>query len=131
MPAAGVQTTELNYTYNVSANSTIYAASVFPAKRGRVNRYNSANTTEEFIKKSTPSEWIEIGFHVGYYDALQILQRTSNYGFVRAAENPLYSSATLVHLDNKTLGNQSLNFSVTSPVCMFRSGSSPVMPTAS
>ena len=116
MSAAGVTLTELNYTYNVDADSTVYTASVFPARRGLVGRYNSANTTEEFIRKSTPAEWIESGYHVGYYDALQILQRSTNYGFVRAANNPLYSSATLVYQNNKkldlsTVENQTLNFS--------------------
>ena len=113
MPAAGVKVTEQNLTYNVSAETTIYSASVFPAKRGLVDRYNSANTTEEFIKKSTPNEWIDIGYHVGYYDALQILQQSNNYGFIRAANNPLYGSATLVHLDDRTFANDTLNFSGT------------------
>lgn len=113
MSAAGVTLTELNYTYNVASDSTIYTASVFPAMRGLVGRYNSANTTEEFIKKSTPAEWIETGFHVGYYDALQILQRSSNYGFIRAANNPLYNTASLVtpNLNNTSLSNDSMNFS--------------------
>ena len=91
--AAGVRLTESNRTYGISSTGTTYCASVFAAKRGNVDRANNCNSVEDFIKRSTASEWINTDDSIGYFDALNILNGTANYTFIRAANNPLYGGA--------------------------------------
>lgn len=93
MAGAGVRLTETNRSYGITSNGTTYCASVFAAKRGPVDRGTTCTTIEDFIRKSTSDEWIDTGDSIGYFDALNILDGTSNYTFVRAAHNPLYGGA--------------------------------------
>ena len=90
MSAAQVFMKETDLTASVKSFDGVYNAILINAKKGDVGVPRLVTDESQLLKYFTPKEKIEVGYDLGYYSALAVLQRSNKLWVVRVANEAKY-----------------------------------------
>ena len=76
MTAPRVNLRERDLSIYTTSPSSIYAAMVLPAVKGKRDVAIPINSRRQLLRMTTPNDTVEVGMHMSYYSALNILQST-------------------------------------------------------
>jgi len=90
MPAANIKTKEIDKSLRVNSVEGIYNSIVIPAIKGPVDVPTMISSETDLLNYFTPKGRIEVGYNLGYYSALSVLQKTNKLWVTRVANQSLY-----------------------------------------
>lgn len=82
MARAHVQYRERDLSSYVQSGQTIYAGFVIPAVKGKRMKVLNFASVQDFLKRLTPNNKIEVGMDLSYFSALKVLESTGNLAIV-------------------------------------------------
>jgi len=105
--SASVNVSTIDLSTRVPAFPGVFGAIVIPAKKGPVNRAVLVTSEDDFLRRFTPDEKVEVGFDLAHFSAINFLGKSDKLYVSRAANNPYYAGASFKRSDSLT-NNQSL-----------------------
>lgn len=78
MSRAHVQYKERDLSSYVQSGQTIYAGFVLPAVKGKRMKVLNVSSVQDFLKRFTPNNKVEVGMDLSYFSALKVLEGTAN-----------------------------------------------------
>jgi len=122
MSSAQVFMKERDLTASVKSFDGVYNAIIINAKKGEVGVPRLVTDESQLLKYFTPKERIEVGYDLGYYSALAVLQRSNKLWVVRVANEAKFgginvfkdgSYPTFTQLNEVTPEKPKITFDVT------------------
>ena len=108
MSRAHVKYRERDLSSYIQSGQTIYAGFVIPAVKGKRMKVLNISSVQDFLKRLTPNNRLEVGMDLSYFSALKVLEGTANLAVVipkaknsKKAGLKLYKSTKPVALEDK------------------------------
>lgn len=82
MSRAHVQYKERDLSSYIQSGQTIYTGFVIPAVKGKRMKVLNITSVQDFLKRLTPNNRLEVGMDLSYFSALKVLEGTANLAVV-------------------------------------------------